>query len=67
MKVKRRVAIADRRFMAVGYTRRGFVPEKISSPFDADSLFGNEDLIADAQAVGFLEKAFQRLIVRLIA
>jgi len=37
------------------------------SPFDADSFFRNQDLIADAEAVGFHKEAFDGLFVRFVS
>jgi hypothetical protein len=36
-------------------------------PLDAHAFLGDQDLIADAKAVGFGEQAFDRFIVRFVA
>jgi hypothetical protein len=37
------------------------------SPLDADSLFWDEDSVADAEAIGLGEESLDRLMVRLIS
>ena len=47
--------------------RKALFLVSVFSPFDAHAFLGDEDLVADAEAVGFGEQAAERFIVRFVA
>jgi hypothetical protein len=49
-----------------GYGGR-MIPQQFNSPFDADPFLGDEDLLADTEAVGFGQQASKRFVERFVA